>query len=745
MRKFALACAAIVAAVSFDLNAHTYVNGCCDEEGCDAPYEVPEQIAGVYQIANGGNLFWFATNVNASAKAGCNAVVTADIDLENRAFPMIGADDTNAYNGTFDGQGHTISGLSVTTSATRAGFFGAVAGGTIKNFRVQGAIVSQNTDSKAAKVGTIGYDSQAKGTLTIQDVRSSVTITTCDNNGHVGGIIGSYYTSNKGDVVERCWFDGTIYKSGGIDCLGGVVGYTSAGQTIRNCLYSGSLTQTDSTSSTGSAGGILSYNSHNNFGGIKNCLSMGTISVTTTYIGAIAGRGRNGNGNLNANTNNYYTATAAANATTATTKYDGKGTAWSNVPTEYADDDAAIYDGTLRNALGKLDWQQDSFTAGSFPHPSPHTHVYDQNGFCIYDGCADPYEQPEVVDDVYQLKNAANLFVFASLVNTGGKTEMNAAVTKDIDLGSRDFPMIGADKSNSFVGTFDGQGHAIKNLSVTSAGTFVGFFGDVIDGSTIKNFSLTGSITSTVQSAVQVGTIGHITAASNSPVLIENIHSSVSILGADTRTSGNQAKFGGIIGGTDGANLVLTIDRCWFDGTIDANDTIVDCAAGIVGYTLNVSLITNCLYSGTISGTASGGNVGGILAWINNAGFKGIYSCVSMGSICAGGSYVGAITGGYKDKAGGGNTPNGKYGNNFYTAAAIANSTQTDYPYDGFDANAWDPEPTRYADDAAEIYDGTLLAALGEAWHQSSFTAGSFPIPTTAATIAKHGLVILYR
>ena len=101
-----------------------YENGFCPN--CDV-YEpaTDSNSDGYYEIANAGQLFWYANYINTVDRTA-NAVLTADIDLEDRPWTPIGVmgEDSNSFHGVFDGQYHTITGLNVTATSNGAGFFG---------------------------------------------------------------------------------------------------------------------------------------------------------------------------------------------------------------------------------------------------------------------------------------------------------------------------------------------------------------------------------------------------------------------------------------------------------------------------------------------------------------------------------------------------------------------------------------------------------------------------------------------
>ena len=149
---------------------------------------------GYYEIGNAGQLYWFAEQVNGEAIANTsNAVLTADIDLENRAWTPIGRhSDTDSsinlhYSGTFDGQNHVIKNLSVLVTTTcEAGLFSRVESGTLQNFGIINATV-ENTQS--VRAGVVAGEIH-KSTVTNVFTAGAITVTTSNVNGQAGGIAG---------------------------------------------------------------------------------------------------------------------------------------------------------------------------------------------------------------------------------------------------------------------------------------------------------------------------------------------------------------------------------------------------------------------------------------------------------------------------------------------------------------------------------------------------------------------------
>ena len=245
-----------------------------------------------YTIANASDLVAFASKVNGSEQ-GAYAKLTADITLTS-AWTAMGT-SSKPYTGTFDGQGHTISGFSMEGyTKVNAGFFGYVNGATIKNFTLNGTmtsstqITSGENDCSGAVVG------RAMGSSTIQDIVSNVKITLTKAQKHLGGVVGAIEGST---VVKGCTYTGTLDAGPSTDCIGGIVGFApaSCSGSIFYCFFNGTLS---SSSSTPTMGGILGYTNDesNNFSGVHDCYSCGTFSFGASdykYVNAIVGRIRN--------------------------------------------------------------------------------------------------------------------------------------------------------------------------------------------------------------------------------------------------------------------------------------------------------------------------------------------------------------------------------------------------------------------------------------------------------------------
>lgn len=253
-----------------------------------------EGLKAVADIANNGNL-------------DINITLTADIDLKGIDWTPIGIDYNHRYTGTFDGGGHTITGLKITGNDQYAGLFGHIgSGGKVMNVKLEG--VQIESDNEMSDVGGVaGY---SRGTLENCSVSGSVIGR--GKNSIVGGVVGyqaggsitgcsSSATVNAGNVaggVAGCTYSATLtacYATGdvtlesiniGYNYAGGVVGDNTNSSTLIACYATGSVT--GSGSGTIYVGGVTGSN---NFGILTACYhAKEDVSGPTGTTGGVAGR-----------------------------------------------------------------------------------------------------------------------------------------------------------------------------------------------------------------------------------------------------------------------------------------------------------------------------------------------------------------------------------------------------------------------------------------------------------------------
>ena len=242
---------------------------------------------------------------------------------------------------------------------------------------------------------------------------------------------------------------------------------------------------------------------------------------------------------------------------------------------------------------------------------------------------------PPSENGVYQLSTPEELQAFSYIVNGIAGYKQNSAakavLLSDIDMsGMPSWSPIGK-SSSAFTGTFDGQGHSIKNLVVKTNKSYSGLFGNT-SGATIKNFSVGGTI-SVAEGSMEHGAVGY---ASNTT--ISDVHSSLNIT---TAKANNDTRHIGGIAGTMAA--ASNISRCSYAGTL--TDAGTNTVGGIVGYADGSNnIISHVLNSGKIQSKGAETNTGGILGYVNYAGFK-INHCLNVGSVSGAEAYSGQIMG----------------------------------------------------------------------------------------------------
>ena len=288
-------------------------------EGGDGTEATPYTIPDLATL----EAFWDYIN-DGKGKSGEYFKLTADIDLGNKARTPIGT-NSNSFRGTFDGGGHTISGLYIyTTTDSKQGLFGCVnSSGTIQNLTVSGSVTG------SGRVGGIVGENYG----VISDCINNCNVK--GNSDYVGGIAGYNYLS-----IKNCYNTGTVSNSKGIynNYIGGIVGYNNSTGSIENCHNKGTITgvgdyaggiagsnngsgriencyNTGAVNGTSSIGGIAGSNDSSNFG---NCYNTGEVSGTGDNIGGIAGLN---NGSVN---NCYYLNTGAKGEGTSKTEDEFK-------------------------------------------------------------------------------------------------------------------------------------------------------------------------------------------------------------------------------------------------------------------------------------------------------------------------------------------------------------------------------------------------------------------------------------
>ena len=229
---------------------------------------------GNYTVTSTEGLKNIAKLVNEEWKLGINITLTADIDLKGIDWTPIGKDDNKAYTGTFDGNGKTITGLTVTGSDQYAGLFGYIgSGGTVKNVVLEG--VQIESDNSSGYAGGVAGDSW--GTIENCSVSGSVSGTT-----FAGGVVGS----QRGGSITGCNSSATVK---GVIFAGGIAGETNSGASLTGCYATRDVTVENDGTNNSHAGGVVGYNGG---GTLTACYATGSVTGSgsgTIYAGGVTG------------------------------------------------------------------------------------------------------------------------------------------------------------------------------------------------------------------------------------------------------------------------------------------------------------------------------------------------------------------------------------------------------------------------------------------------------------------------
>ena len=224
-------------------------------------------------------------------------------------------------------------------------------------------------------------------------------------------------------------------------------------------------------------------------------------------------------------------------------------------------------------------------------------------------------------DGSYTVTSADGLMNVAELVN-GGKTDINITLDKNIDLTGKDWTPIGTNYDNSYKGTFDGGGHTITGLTVTTYDKYAGLFGWLNSAGTVKNVVMEGvQITNNHSSGFAGGVVG------NSWGTIENCSVSGSVNG--------EVYVGGVVGVQIGGSITGCSSSATVKGTVDVG--------GVAGQTNSSATLTACYATGNViieinpkKNIAGGGLVG------MNAG-SSLLACYATGNVTSTGSSTGYV------------------------------------------------------------------------------------------------------
>ncbi|MQM32066.1 MAG: hypothetical protein CRU78_16770, partial [Candidatus Accumulibacter phosphatis] len=541
-------------------------------------------LQGMAATANLSGKYALGTNIDAAATSVWNL---------GGGFAPIGSGGT-AFNGTFEGLGHTVSNLTTNLpGADYVGLFGnAGTPSAIRNLGLVGGSVS----GRNAVGGLVGWNSG--------NISTSYATNNVGGAYYVGGLVG-YNTG----AISNAYATGTVSGSG--PYVGGLVGWNNPSATLSNVYATGAVS-----GSGNNVGGLVGFNS---YGTISDAYATGTVSGS--YAGGLVGLNDHGTisnahatGNVGGSSSDYvgglvgYDYYSSVSDSYATGTVTGSGTnlggllgytVGSTVTNSHFDVDQSTVNGQSKFALYGLyhDQLQDWASHGM--------------SLAIADyGASLPYDS---VSGSYGIGNVQGLKDLQGFAEASG---VQFRLTADLDLAS----LPGYYLPNFSAASLDGAGHSLANLTLNlPAVSGVGFISNLASGSTVSNLSLTNV---SVSGGSFVGGL----AGTNNGTL-SNVDSSGVVTGSGPYV-------GGLVG--------------WNYGTINGNSNssaTVSSSSSHVGGLVGVSSgpITDAYATGTVSG--SGAYVGGLVGWNSYATSSNVYA---TGSVSGNGNVVGGLMG-YND------------------------------------------------------------------------------------------------
>ena len=227
---------------------------------------------GNYTVTSAEGLKNIAKLVN-DGNTGIDITLTGNITLTGDWTP-IGTSISNAYKGTFDGGGHTITGLTVTTSDQYVGLFGYIgSGGTVKDVTLEEVKIESDNEMSAVG-GVVGY---SYGNIENCSVSGSVS-----SNSTAGGVVGAQLSGS----ITGCSSSATVK---GVTYAGGIAGYTNGGGSLTGCYATGSISVENNTTNAAWAGGVVGSNGSST---LTACYATGSVTSSgsgTIYAGGVTG------------------------------------------------------------------------------------------------------------------------------------------------------------------------------------------------------------------------------------------------------------------------------------------------------------------------------------------------------------------------------------------------------------------------------------------------------------------------
>jgi len=676
-----------------------------------------------YQISTAEQLAWLAGKVNAGDTAyNANTVyykLTNHIDLS--AYDAVNTEfnggegwipignNTNRFQGQFDGNKHTVSGLYINRTGDLTGLFGYVAEGTVQNLGVVNAEVKgENSVGGVAGYvdsGTVQncyFTGSINGTTEVGGMAgfiSNSTVQNCYVTGsvtgtiEVGGIAGFIFNS----TVQNCHVTGSI---NGTTEVGGVAGYVAPSGIVQNCYATGSVTGNDL------VGGVAGYVENST---VQNCAALNPSISGSDGVGRVIGSVVSGGSTVE---NNY------AYSGMSCTSIGGSNS-----------------DGIFKNAADIADanfwitdtgWSTSVWTIENTKLPGLFGKAVTLPTHLWIDG-ANPFDGGDGLSaaTAYEISTAEQLAWLVGQVNgeatNAAWADKHYKLTNHIDLSvygaanatfndGKGWIPIGDTNDEPFKGQFDGDGHTVSGLYINRTSELTGLFGHVESG-TVQNLGLVNAevsgeycvggvvgyvVNSTVQNCYTTGNVtgsknvGGVVGLVDYSGTVQNCYATGSVTG--TRN------VGGVVGLVDYSG---TVQNCYATASVSGTFAV----GGVAGNIVTSGMVQNCYATGSVTGTTN--YVGGVAGYVTDGGT--VQNCAALNPSVSSISYVGRVVG-YNI---------GKLSNNY----AYSGMTLTGSGY-GYDCNG----EVMYASDAHKA-DFWTTAANWNGWSETVWTFENDKLP----------------
>jgi hypothetical protein len=566
-----------------------------------------------YQIATAADLIALGETPDDYNK---HFILTADIDLDpnlpgRKVFDraVIAPTWKTPFTGVFDGDGHTISHLTI-KGKSYVGLFGQLDrhpsvgyGGEVRNLGVVGVNVS----------GSEGYVGGLVGELNWGTVTQCYSTGAVSGNWDVGGLVG-----DNGGTVTDCYTTGTISGTG--SQVGGLVGDNGSDGIVTHC-YS-----TCTVKGTAGVGGLVGRNG-SDWATVKECYSTGKVSGDSEVGGLV------GSNSISIyNGRRMYGKVVASFWDVQTSGQSASGGGTGKTTPEMHDPNTFMAAGW--DFVAQPDGPHDLWAepaAGGYP--VLYWQLPEEFGLPRFSGgTGEP-------NDPYRISTAKDL---DSIGYNPRLTKCHFRLTADLDLTGLHFYPIGV-YYYPYGGVFDGNGHTISHLTINGE-SYLGLFACLGSGAEIKNLGVVD-----VNVVGSGGCVGGLV-GENAGGTVTDCYSTGTVSGTGWYVGGLVGRNWGIVthcystaaasgdqnvGGLVGDNGGPVID-CYSTGTVSGTGSQV---GGLVGE--NYGSVTHCHSTGAVSG--AGRSVGGLVGY--NWPDSSLTQCYSAGTVSASGEDIGGLVG----------------------------------------------------------------------------------------------------